>query len=52
MFDDGFRAGWWPLAAVGFVASIAAVVVLSDVEVQPDMLEERAPEPLTGHQPG
>jgi len=52
MFDDGFRAGWWPLAVVGFVASIAAVVVLSDVEVRPDHLEERAPEPLTGHQPG
>jgi drug/metabolite transporter (DMT)-like permease len=52
MFGDGFRAGWWPLAAVGFVASIAAALVLSDVEVRLDHLDEQEAAPLTGCQPG
>jgi len=52
ILDDGVRAGWWPLALIGFVASIVAVVVLSDVEIRTDHLDDRAREPLTGHQPG
>ena len=49
MFDDGFRAGWWPVAVVGFVASIAAVVVLSDVG--PAGPPRAGPRTLTGHEP-
>ncbi|MCW2761821.1 MAG: hypothetical protein JWR85_2022 [Marmoricola sp.] len=52
MFGDGFRAGWWPLAVIGFVASTAGAVALADAGARLDDLAEPAAEPVTGHQPG
>ncbi len=48
---DTFRDGWLPGAIVGFVASTAAALALSDAEARLDHLDEE-PRPVTEHQPG
>jgi len=50
-FDDSFRDGWLPVAIVGFVASTAAALALSDAEARLEPLEEQ-PDQATERQPG
>jgi drug/metabolite transporter (DMT)-like permease len=47
-FGDGLRDGWWPAAFVGFVASAAGAMALSDAEARLRHLELPGPEALTG----
>jgi drug/metabolite transporter (DMT)-like permease len=51
-FGDQVRAGWWPLACVGFVLSIAGALVLSGAETRLQRLEQPEPGGVTEHQPG
>jgi hypothetical protein len=46
-FGDGLRDGWWPAAVVGFVASAAAAMALSDAEARLEHLEHPGPGALT-----
>lgn len=39
-FGDEVRAGWWPVAVVAFVVSVAAGVVLCGAEARLEMLED------------
>jgi hypothetical protein len=40
-FGDEVRAGWWPVAVVAFVVSVASGVVLCGAEARLEMLEDR-----------
>jgi drug/metabolite transporter (DMT)-like permease len=51
-FGDQVRAGWWPVACVGFVLSIAGALVLSGAETRLQRLEQPEPGGVTEHQPG
>jgi drug/metabolite transporter (DMT)-like permease len=48
---DAFRDGWLPAAIVGFVASTAAALALSDAEARLEPVEEQ-PSQATERQPG
>jgi drug/metabolite transporter (DMT)-like permease len=50
-FDDEVRAGWWPLALVGFAVSTAAAVALCDAEARLEHLPERHADPMVGYTP-
>lgn len=52
VFGDGVRTGRWGLAAVGFVISIGAALVLSGAESRLEHLEETHPDSLAGRPTG
>jgi len=50
-FGDAFRDGWLPAAIIGFVASTAAALVLSDAEARLEPISQEANQ-ATERQPG
>ena len=47
-FEDTVRAGWWPLALVGFTASTLAALALRDAEARLEHLESKPGDPMVG----
>jgi len=50
VFDDQVRAGWWPVAVIGFALSTVGAVVLCGAEARLDDLEgpRLEQEPMVG----
>jgi hypothetical protein len=48
-FSDTVRAGWWPVAIIGFAASTAGALALCDVEARLQHLEEPEADPMVGY---
>jgi drug/metabolite transporter (DMT)-like permease len=51
VFGDGVRAGWWPVALLGFVLSTGAALVLCGAESRLHEGAEQAHEPVGGAHP-